>query len=257
MVRTRQTAWRFLQRRLAAVAVASVALAADATRASPSPPPPGTRAYPLDMHRFTVLERDSGPVSYYSIIEDPAAPFIRGVYRPPLETVTLFADVGDGLRKGVERIRFRWRPWVLPVAGDECKEGWGDAAANLYVVWKRGWRWYSVKLIWSSVGTVGVTCRSTRNALVASDSVIVRSGPPTGEWQEEEIDPSALYRAHFEGGNPNAEVPELQGIGILTDGDQTHTVAAADFGGIVLFKRELATASRKLSRAGSAAAASR
>jgi Protein of unknown function (DUF3047) len=211
-----------------------VAVGAGVARASP---PSDLRAYPLDVHKFTVLERDSGPVSYYSIIEDPADPFIRGVYRPPLETVTLFADVGDAMRNGVERIRFRWRPWVHPVEGDECVEGRGDAAANVYIVWKRGWRWYSLKLIWSSVGRHGATCRSTRNALVASDSVIIRTGLATGEWHEEEIDPSALFRAHFEGGNPNAEVPELQGIGILTDGDQTHTAAAADFGGFVLYKR--------------------
>ena len=206
--------------------------------------PPGMRAFPLDVHRFEVLERDSGPVSYYSIIEDPANPFIRGVYTPPLETVTLFADVGDGLRNGVERIRFRWRPWVLPIGGNECTNNRGDAAANMYIAWKRGLRWYSVKLVWSSEGKTGVTCRRTRNLFVASDSIVLHSGPPVGEWREEEIDPAALFREHFEGGNPNAEVPELQGIGILTDGDQTHSMAAADFGGFVLYKRETANARR-------------
>jgi hypothetical protein len=221
-----------------------VALLAAGSAWAQRPAPPGTRAYPIDVHRFGVLERDSGPVSYYRLFEDPAAPFIRGVYKPPLETVTLFADVGDGLRNGIDYIRFRWRPWVLPVRGDECADRRGDAAANVYIVWKRGLRWYSVKLVWSSEGTPGVTCRSTRNVFVASDSIIVRTGPPTGEWREEEIDPSALFRAHFEGGNPAADVPELQGIGILTDGDQTQTVAAADFDGFVLYKREPTTAHR-------------
>jgi hypothetical protein len=219
-------------------------MAGAAARASP---PPGTRAYALDVHRFSVLERDSGPISYYNIIEDPVEPFIRGVYKPPLETVTLFADVGDALRNGVERIRFRWRPWVHPVGGDECVEGRGDAAANIYIVWKRGWRWYSVKLVWSSAGTLGTTCRSKRNALVASDSTILRTGQATGEWYEEEIDPAALYREHFEGGNPNAEVPELQGLGILVDGDQTRSVSAADFGGFVLYKRNGASSEPSVS----------
>jgi DUF3047 family protein len=224
--------------------VMAVGLFSAPTLASGGATVPGTRAYPLDVHRFAVLERDSGPVSYYSLVEDPAAPFIRGVYQPPLQTVTLFADVGDNLRTGVERIRFRWRPWVLPVDGDECIQGRGDAAANVYVVWKRGLRWYSVKLVWSTVGKAGVTCRGPRNAFVATDSVILHSGPPTGEWREEEIDPAALYREHFEGGNPNAEVPELQGVGILTDGDQTRTSSAADYAGFVLFKR-FTTAARR------------
>jgi len=135
-------------------------------------------------------------------------------------------------------IRFRWRVWVLPIHGNECVDGRGDGAANFYVVWKRGLRWYSIKLVWSSEGAVGATCNRTRNPFVASDSIIVHSGSPTGMWQEEEIDPDALFRAHFEGGNPDAEVPELQGVGIMTDGDQTRTSSMADYAGIVLYKRQ-------------------
>ncbi len=112
----------------------------------------------------------------------------------------------------------------------------------MYIAWKRGLRWYSLKLVWSSGAPAGATCDRTRNPLVASDTIVLRSGPPTGVWQEEEIDPAALFRAHFEGGNPAAEVPELQGVGILTDGDQTHTMSAADYAGFVLYKR-VATAS--------------
>jgi Protein of unknown function (DUF3047) len=205
--------------------------------------PPGARAFPIDVSRFQVLERDSGPTSYYRLVEDPLGRFIRGVYKPPLDTVTLFADVGDDLRNGVERIGFRWRAWVLPVGANECMPDRGDAAANVYIAWKRGLRWYSLKLAWSSGAAVGATCDGKRNPFVATDTLVLRSGPPTGVWQEEEIDPAALFRAHFEGGNPSAEVPELQGIGILTDGDQTHTVSAADYAGFVLYKR-VSTASR-------------
>ena len=115
-------------------------------------------------------------------------------------------------------------------------DGRGDGAANVYVVWKHGMRWYSLKLVWSSEARAGATCNQTRNPFVASESIIVRSGLPTGVWFEEEIQPDALFRAHFEGGDPTAEVPELQGIGIMTDGDQTHTVSAADYSGFVLFK---------------------
>ena len=83
---------------------------------------------------------------------------------------------------------------------------------------------------------VGAVCNVTRNPFVASDSIILRSGSPIGVWLEEEVDPAALFRQHFEGGNPRAEVPELQGIGILTDGDQTHSVSAADYADFVFYK---------------------
>ena len=207
------------------------------------PPPAGMRAYPLDVSEFRVLQRDSGPHNYYRTMSEPPDTFIRGVYGPWLQTVTLFAPVPDELHRGVRMIRFRWRALVLPRGGNECVDGRGDSAANVYVTWKRGMRWYSVKLLWSTEADVGATCNGTRNPFVAQDSVILRSGGPTGVWHEEEIDPDALYRAHFEGGRRDAEVPELQGLGILTDGDQTHAVSAADYADFVFYK-EHRTAAR-------------
>jgi Protein of unknown function (DUF3047) len=213
-------------------------------------PPPGLRAYPIELREFRVLQRDSGPRNYYRRVTEGPTELIRGVYSPPLQTVTLFAPVPDALHRGVRLMRFRWRALVLPRGGNECKEGRGDAAANVYVTWKHGMRWYSLKLIWSSEAAPGATCNVTRNAFVASDSIILRSGQPTGVWQEEEIDPDALYRRHFAGGNPNAEVPELQGIGILTDGDQTRSVSAADFAGFVFYKEEHTVATASSARPG-------
>ena len=199
---------------------------------------PGLRGFAVDVRDFRVLERDSGPRNYYRVLDEQSGSFLRGVYGPWLETVTLFAPVPEELRRGVRVIRFRWRALVLPRGANECADGRGDGAANVYVSWKRGLRWYSVKLDWSAEAPEGRTCNSTRNPFVASDTVIVRSGGPTGVWREEEVDPDTLYRAHFEGGRADAEVPELQGIGILTDGDQTHSVSAADYAGFVLYKEE-------------------
>jgi Protein of unknown function (DUF3047) len=229
-------------RRTASFAVLTIALASVAaptrTDERPLPPPAGMRAFPIPLGAFRVLERDSGPRTYYRTVAESSESFIRGVYGPSLETVTLFAPVPDDCRRGVRLIRFRWRALVLPRGGNECAAGRGDGAANVYVTWKHGLRWYSVKLVWSTEARVAETCNSTRNPFVASDSIILRSGGPTGVWREEQIDPDALYRSHFEGGRADAEVPELQGIGILTDGDQTHTVSAADYADFVLYKEQ-------------------
>jgi Protein of unknown function (DUF3047) len=222
---------------LAAVAVSGASTAAYGS------PALELRSFPIDVSRFEVLERDSGPTSYYWRIDDGTDRFIRGIYKPGLSTVTLFADVGDGLRKGHHRIRFRWRPWVFPIGANECTPGKGDAAANVYIAWKRGLKWYSIKLAWSSSAPVGAICDGKRNSLVATDTVVLRSGPPIGEWRVEDVDPDMLFRKHFEGGNPAAQVPELQGIGILTDGDQTHSTSAADYADFVLYT-PVGTASR-------------
>lgn len=226
---------RFVTTVLVLISATSGATAAENDRAIAGHDGRGV-AYRIDMRRFSVLARDSGPRNYYRVVEDGSREIIRGVYSPGLETVTLFAPVPDEFRRGVRRFRFRWRALVLPRGGNECVEGRGDSAANVYLSWKRGMRWYAVKLVWSSEAPVGATCGTRRNLFAAADSIVLRSGLPIGVWYEEEVDPDALYRAHFEGGNAAAEVPELQGIGIMTDGDQTHSVSAADYADFVLLK---------------------
>ncbi len=201
----------------------------------PKPPPAPLQEMKIDVHSFRVVESYSGGVSYYSIIEDPEHPFIRAVYRPPLDTVTLGAEIPDALRQRVKKLRWKWRAQVLPKDGDECRGGaYSDSAAVLYVSWKRGLKWYSIKYVWSSVGQKGKICDQRRNLFVVQDTVVLESGGPLGIWKTEEIDPSAEFRAHFEGGNPNADVPDFVGIGLMSDGDGTQSISASDYGAFVL-----------------------
>ena len=181
-----------------------------------------------------MVESYSGPVSYYKIIQDPEQPFIRAVYRPPLETVTLGAPVPESLRQKVKRLRWRWRAQVMPKGGNECKAGFGDSVASVYINWKRGFKWYSIKYVWSTEADKGQICDQKRNIFVVQDTVILESNGPVGVWKDEEIDPSAEFRAHFEGGDPKADVPDLLGVGLMSDGDQTNSISAADYAGFVL-----------------------
>jgi hypothetical protein len=198
---------------------------------------------PLDVHSFQVLGQDYDPENphppaptYYRVIEDGAQGFIQAVYLPPKDTVTLFRPVPDDMHRGVRLMQWRWRAQVLPRKGNECAAGLGDSAAAVYVTWKRGLRWYSLKFIWSTDAPVGATCNKQRNPLLASDSIVLRAGPSTGGWVDETIDPEALFRQHFLDGDPKGDIPELQGIGLMSDGDQTKSMSAADYGGFVLYK---------------------
>jgi Protein of unknown function (DUF3047) len=227
----------------AAAAAATSTSTAAAPAAPPAAPPANARpALPnaeslglteekFDLHKFQVVERSSGPVSYYRVIEDPQGPFLRGVYRPPLETVTLGFELPEHLRRISKKLRWRWRVTVLPKLADECASGKTDSAAVLYVTWKRGLRWYSLKYVWSTVGKVGNVCGQRRNMFVAQDTIIRQSGPPIGIWYDEEIDLDKEFRDHFEGGDSKAEVPDFAGFGVMCDGDQTQSVSAADFAG--------------------------
>jgi hypothetical protein len=203
----------------------------------PEPPvPAGLTQVRLDVHTFKVVERFSGPVGYYKIVEDPAGAFIRAQYHPPLETVTLGIEVPEQLRQTTRRLRWRWRALVLPKGGNECQDGFGDSAAVVYVSWKRGLKWYSLKYVWSSLAPRGAVCDRRRNLFVVQDTVIRQSGGPLNTWLTEEIDPSFEFRKHFEDGDPNAEVPDFVGIGLMSDGDQTNSISSADYAGFSILR---------------------
>jgi len=123
---------------------------------------------------------------------------------------------------------------VLPHGGDECKRGKADSAAVVYVSWKRGLRYYTLKYVWSAVGARGAVCDKKRNPLVAQDTIILESGAPLGEWKPVNVDLRAEFRQHFEDGAVDADVPDLFGIGLMSDGDQTESVSSADFADFTL-----------------------
>jgi hypothetical protein len=183
----------------------------------------------IDVRAFHVISRESGPVEYYRVVDDPSGPFIRGLYSPPDETTVLGYEIPDAYRKRIASIQWRWRALTLPRLGDECSSDRSDSAAVVYITWKRGLKWYSLKYVWSAVGPKNATCDRKRNPFRAQDTIIVESGAPVGEWKSVEIDPDKAFRYHFEDGDLDADVPKLVGIGIMTDGDQTNSPSSADY----------------------------
>jgi hypothetical protein len=191
----------------------------------------------VDLHAFRVVARDSGPINYYTLFDATPFSYIHAAYRPPYETMVLGYPIPDALRRSVASLQWKWRAVTLPRGGNECLDGSGDSAAVVYVTWKRGLRWYSLKYVWSSVGPKGRTCDRKRNPFRAQDTIIVESGPPLGEWRTVDISPDLEFRNHFENGDPHADVPELLGVGIMSDGDQTKSASEADYADFVIRPR--------------------
>jgi hypothetical protein len=203
------------------------------------PPSNDGHVVKIDVHQFQVIKDESGPVNYYTVVDDAGGDYIRSSYVPPIETTVLGWGVPEKQRRSVARVRWRWRALTLPVGGNECVGGKNDSAAVVYLTFKRGLRWYALKYVWSGVGPRGVTCDKRRNLLHSQDSIIVESGPPIGQWRTVEVDPEAEFHRHFDTGHgaSTADRPEFLGIGIMSDGDQTQSPSAADFGGFVITYR--------------------
>jgi hypothetical protein len=133
----------------------------------------------------------------------------------------------------VKRLDWSWRAIKLPQQADECSPKKGDSPAVLYVTWKRMLKWYSLKYVWSASRPPGTVCDRRRNPFVAQDTIVLRSGGPLGVWQRESIDLAREFRKHFEDGDPDADIPSLIGIAVMTDGDQTKTESTGDYADFV------------------------
>jgi hypothetical protein len=182
------------------------------------------------------VSRESGPTNYYSVVDDPKGPYLEARYRPPFKTAVMGFQIPDGDKRSIKKLRWTWRAVTLPKGGDECNSSKADSAAVVYVTFKRGLRYHTLKYVWSAVTPKGKTCDRKRNPFLRQDTVVLESGGPVGQWKTEEIDLAADYRRQFEGGDPGAEVPDLVGIGIMSDGDQTHSESAADYGTFILVR---------------------
>src|SRR5215813_11261375 len=194
---------------------------------APAPAAPQPTELKLDVHNFQVVERDSGPVSYYRVVEEDGITMIHAQYRPPLETVTLGMEMPERARKPVKLLRWRWRVRVFPEGADECKAGKSDSAAGVFVTFKRGLKYYILKYAWSSWPPKGTVCNHRRNIFMARDTILLESDGPVNAWITEQIDPKAEFVRHF--GGSLDEAPDLVGIGLMTDGDQTHSRSEADY----------------------------
>jgi DUF3047 family protein len=182
---------------------------------------------PVEQWRF--VDSQSGPVNYYSLLREAGGPFIRGSYQPPFKKAVFGFELSESNRKRVRRLDWNWRAIKFPLQSDECSSKKGDSTAVLYVTWRRTLRWYSLKYVWSATRPRGTVCDRRRNPFVAQDTVVLRSGGPVGVWNHESLDLAREYRAHFEDGDSNADVPPLIGLGIMTDGDQTKTESTGDY----------------------------
>lgn len=222
-------------RALASASVAFVIVATGA-RARTEPRADSTDAVVVGARQWRTIPSESGPVNYYTVVTDPVAPYIRARYRPPWKTSVLGIKVAESDARRVRKLRWRWRAITLPIGGDECVSARADSAAVVYVTWKRGLRHYSLKYVWSSVGRKGSTCDRRRSPFVAQDTIALESGGPVGIWRDVEIDLASEFRRHFEGGDPKAAIPDLIGFGLMTDGDQTRSESAADYGTFVLVR---------------------
>jgi hypothetical protein len=188
----------------------------------------------IEPKDWRLVESESGPVNYYRVVKEGESVFLRSSYTPPTKTAVMGWQAPDAERERIRKVAWTWRARTLPRGADECTKGKGDSAAVVYLTFKRGLRYYTLKYAWSAAAPRGKVCGKKRTPFVAQDTVILESGASGGAFRSVELDLSREYRRHFEDGDANADVPPFVGIGVMSDGDQTGSESSADFGTFTL-----------------------
>ena len=120
-------------------------------------------------------------------------------------------------------LAWAWRPQEFPKGADE-REKRNDSALAVYAVFPHSSvSVKSVKYIWSEKVPKGTHIpQSSGN----TQGVVLRSGGSAGaEWVEERVNVAQDYKRYFK----SDELPKPEGIGVLTDSDDTNSRARGDY----------------------------
>ena len=158
----------------------------------------------------------------YSVQEEAGVRFLRAVSH------------GLGIQAAKERewdlktypvLAWSWRPRQFPRGADERESGKNDSALAVYLLVPhsriRGPK--AVKYIWSE--RVPVTTRLTSNAGLTQVRVLRSGTAAKDQWTEERVNVLEDYKRYF----GEADTPKPAGIAVLTDADDTRSVAEGDY----------------------------
>lgn len=162
--------------------------------------------------------REGSAKDIYRIVEENGDKYLEAKAND--KSVQLFRDKDwDGKKFPI--MRWKWRVKEFPTGAKE-KGGKNDSAAGLYVVFPR--RWFipeAIKYVWSEKVPKETMIRKRKQFAL----IVVRSGAiGVGEWQSEERDVMADYEKIF-----GRSAPRPVSFGFLTDANDTHSKAAADY----------------------------
>jgi Protein of unknown function (DUF3047) len=127
--------------------------------------------------------------------------------------------------KAYPMLAWSWRPAQFPKGSDERESGTNDSAVAVYalVPYSRIRGPKAVKYIWSEKVPVGTRLKSNFGLTQVR---VLRSGVPAKpEWVEERVNVLEDYKQYF----GETDMPKPAGIAVLTDSDDTKSIAQGDY----------------------------
>jgi hypothetical protein len=126
--------------------------------------------------------------------------------------------------KAYPMLAWAWRPVEFPAGSDERQSKTNDSAVSVYAIFPHSpVSVKSLKYIWSAVVPVGTRLSSSGGL---TQALVIRSGTEKkGAWTEERVNVLENYKKFFD----EAETPKASGIAVLTDSDDTKSIAQGEY----------------------------
>jgi hypothetical protein len=126
--------------------------------------------------------------------------------------------------KAYPMLAWSWRPIEFPAGSDERQSKTNDSAVSVYAVFPHTpWSVKTIKYIWSAVAPEGTRLSSSAGL---TQALVIRNGTDRkGGWTEERVNILEDYKKFFD----EAETPKASGIAVLTDSDDTRSIAQGDY----------------------------
>ncbi len=121
-------------------------------------------------------------------------------------------------------VTWRWRAQALPKSANESNGATNDSACGVYIMFSQ-FKQYGLKYVWSSTLPAGTIIPKVPGKMYF---VVLDSGAGNlGKWRSHKVNVAEDYQKAF--GQPLPKDTQSQGIGILTDGNATHSRGACDY----------------------------
>jgi hypothetical protein len=179
-----------------------------------------TNAKPGELPADWKLRKDSGR-KVYAVAEENGRRFLRASSRG-LGVQAAKQHEWDPAEYPV--LRWSWRPRTFPAGGDERRSKTNDSALAVYAVWPQSSvAVKSLKYVWSASVPPGTGLESSRGLTQVR---VLRNGKTGARgWVEERVNVADDYKRLFR----EQTVPKAAGIAVLTDADDTKSVAEGDY----------------------------
>jgi hypothetical protein len=125
-------------------------------------------------------------------------------------------------------LSWKWKAVKLPPGGNETEKRKNDSVAGIYVSFKSGLFFKALKYVWSTTLPKGTSTQSPYSSSVKI--IVLESGQDTpGKWVFEQVNIKEDAKRYFGDG-----LTEINGLGIMTDSDNTESTAEAYYADIRL-----------------------